>query len=147
VHVVDASDESRDDHIATTEALLAELGLDEIPRVLVFNKTDLLAPIERALLGRREPDAVVVSAMDRATTRPLVDRIANELAERWDESAKVPAPPLEEDVAEAEAAPDEREPPVDASTLDELLRAAGRRPRPPKAKPKPRVVAGAARPR
>ncbi len=140
VHVVDASDESKEEHVATTEALLAELGLDEIPRVVVFNKADLLAPIERALLQRRTPDAVVVSAMDRSSTRPLVDRIAKELAERWEESAKVPAPPVEEEAA-AEAAPEE--PTVDASTLDELLRAAGRRPRPPK----PRGVAGVARPR
>src|SRR6185436_15104628 len=44
LHVVDASDDSRDEHIATTNTILAELGLDEIPTVVVFNKADLLAP-------------------------------------------------------------------------------------------------------
>ncbi len=137
VEVVDATDEARDDHIETTEALLAELGLDEIPRVLVFNKTELLAPIERALLQRRNPDAVVLSAVDRASTRPLVDRIAKELAERWDESARVPPAPLTEadlELAALEAEREESPAPavVEATTLDELLRAAGRRPRPPK---------------
>jgi GTP-binding protein HflX len=146
VHVVDAADEAHADHIETTEALLAELGLGEIPRVLVFNKSELLAPIERALLARRTPDAVLLSAMDRPSTRPLIERIASQLAERWDESARVPPVPLTEadlelaalesgeesggsDAVDGEAG----EPPVvDASTLDELLRAAGRRPRPPK---------------
>ncbi len=145
VHVVDAADEAHDDHIETTEALLAELGLGEIPRVLVFNKSELLAPIERALLARRTPDAVLLSAMDRPSTRPLIDRIAKELAERWDESARVPPAPLTEADLELAALESgegsdsgesgkgsDGEPVVEASTLDELLRAAGRRPRPPK---------------
>ena len=100
VHVVDASDPSRDEHIRTTEAVLEELELADIPRVLVFNKADLLAPIEaRALLrgAEREVDEVVaLSAMRRETTLPLVETIARMLAHRWERSAKGPQPGTED---------------------------------------------------
>src|SRR5690606_11550975 len=44
LHVVDASDPARDVHIETTEALLGELGLGEIPRIVVYNKIDQVNP-------------------------------------------------------------------------------------------------------
>lgn len=40
LHVIDASDPSRTDHVDTTERLLDELGLERVPRILVFNKCD-----------------------------------------------------------------------------------------------------------
>ena len=55
LHVVDASDPARDQHIETTEALLTELGLIEIPRILVFNKIDLLDPRRGAPPHARPP--------------------------------------------------------------------------------------------
>ena len=64
----------------------------------VFNKVELLSPLGRALLARKHPDAVLVSAIHRETTRALVARIATELAERWKESARPPE-------TEAEGAP------------------------------------------
>lgn len=125
VHVVDAADDAKVEHMKTTESLLDELDLLDIPRILVFNKSELLTPIERKILEKQHPGAVLLSAIDRESTRPLVERIAKELAERWDESAKVP------EVAADEAAPIEDAPHDDeethASTLDDLLRAAGRR--------------------
>ncbi|MEJ7733261.1 MAG: GTPase HflX [Polyangiaceae bacterium] len=53
LHVVDASDPCRDQHIDTTERLLGELDLLGIPRILVFNKSDLVSPYEltRLLYG------------------------------------------------------------------------------------------------
>lgn len=80
VHVVDAADESKADHIETTLSVLAELELDAIPRILVFNKTELLAPLDRTILQKKHPDAVLLSAMDRASTRPLVAAIAGALS-------------------------------------------------------------------
>ena len=90
LHVVDAADESKEEHMDTTEQILAELGLDEIPRVVVFNKADLVAPFAAKLLGKKFPGSVVVSAMERNSTRPLLERIAAELAERWAGSARPP---------------------------------------------------------
>ncbi len=124
LHVVDANDDAKDDHIATTSSVLAELELDDIPRVVVFNKVELLANIEQKILQRRYPDSVLVSALDRESTRPLLERIARELAERWDASAKTPVV-AEESVRDLEEAIEEE--PAHASTLEDLLRAAGRR--------------------
>ncbi|WP_437787538.1 GTPase HflX [Sorangium sp. So ce1097] len=91
LHVVDASDPARDQHIETTEALLTELELISIPRILVFNKADLIAPEEgrRLLLGH--PGAVLLSATDRETTRELLAKLAERLKSRWEEAATVPA--------------------------------------------------------
>jgi GTP-binding protein HflX len=90
LHVVDASDPARDQHIETTEALLTELDLIGIPRILVFNKVDRLAPDEgrRLLFGYR--DAALISATERESTRALLAKIADRLKSRWDEAAMVP---------------------------------------------------------
>ena len=56
LHVVDASDPRRDDHIAQVDAVLAEIGADEIPQVIVYNKIDRLqvepVPVGDSLAGR-----------------------------------------------------------------------------------------------
>ena len=82
VHVVDASDPAREDHIRTTEEVLEELGLGNRPRLLVYNKADLLGPGEgeRLILGKRS--AFLVSATDRDSTRKLTRGIADALQHR-----------------------------------------------------------------
>lgn len=129
--VVDASDDLRDEHMETTTKILAELELDEIPRVVVFNKADLLAPLARRLLEKKYPSAVVLSAVERESTRPLLTRIARELAERWDSSAKVPEPiPTEPMLCDDDAAADfgdDEGSPDEGTTLEELLRISGHR--------------------
>ena len=126
LHVVDVNDEARDEHIETTEKVLEDLKLMEIPRVLVWNKADALTPFEQGLMRKQYPESVVLSALDRATTRPLVERIAIELAERWEKAAKLLSvvPESADDEALVHA-PDKS----DASTIEELLAASGRRPR------------------
>lgn len=135
LHVVDASDPSRDQHIETTEALLTELGLIEIPRILVFNKVDLVAPGEarRLKLGRR--DVATVSATNRESTRDLLRQIAERLKGRWEQAATVPAHDAGEAPDDASAHP--RDPDDDLpsfegaeslTTLGELLSGAPRRP-------------------
>jgi GTP-binding protein HflX len=99
LHVVDASDPAKDEHVRTTEKLLEELDLDAIPRVVVYNKSDLLEAGEGAMLVRgharagADSDAVLVSATHRESTRALLEKIALRLAERWDASANVPPGP------------------------------------------------------
>ena len=79
LHVADASDPARDEHIATTEAVLEELGLGARRRLIVYNKSDLLPPGdgERLVLGKR--DAFLLSATARETTRVLVEGVAHAL--------------------------------------------------------------------
>jgi GTP-binding protein HflX len=90
LHVVDASDPAKAKHIETTEKLLSELSLLEIPRLLVFNKIDLVPPAEALALKRSREDALFVCARSRETTRALLDRIAERLADRWAESDTYP---------------------------------------------------------
>ena len=130
LHVVDASDPAKEAHMLTTEKVLDELDLAEIPRVLVFNKVDLLEPGEArppAPRSGRVPDALLLAATKRDTTRSLVDRIAEELAERWERSAKGPSAITTLEIEEASAPPPDEDP--QATTIDEMLRAAGKRTR------------------
>jgi len=126
LHVVDASDHARDRHIETTEVLLTELDLIEIPRILVFNKIDLVEPLEVRRLTRGRGDVVTVSATRRDSTLELLSRIADRLAHRWTEAATVPA---------FESIPADEEEPVSAfddvgaslTTLAELMGDRGRK--------------------
>ena len=55
LHVVDSSHVNRDEQIAAVDAVLAEIGAAELPRILVFNKCDVagLAPgVERDEYGK-----------------------------------------------------------------------------------------------
>jgi hypothetical protein len=101
-----------------------------VPRSLVYNKVDLVDASELRLLERDHPNAILVSAKQRETVRPLIDRIARELAEKWEKSAKGPR------VSPASSAEDGMDPRIDPpppteveelTTMDEMLRAAGRR--------------------
>lgn len=63
MHVVDASYPDPLAQIAAVDKVLADIdGVAEIPRVLVFNKADLVAPEVLQRLKNLEPDAFVVSA-------------------------------------------------------------------------------------
>jgi len=78
LHVVDASSPALDRHIETVERTLRELGLSAVPRLLVFNKSDLVAPeIVRNL--RRSYGALAISALQPETLGELLERIAEQL--------------------------------------------------------------------
>jgi GTP-binding protein HflX len=72
IHVVDASDPDRDQHIATVEQLLGELGLADRPRLLAWNKADRLGPADAEHLALHGHGGFVVTALDRATFGPLL---------------------------------------------------------------------------
>ncbi len=124
VHVVDASDGSMIEHMETTFKLLDELELSEIPRILVLNKVDVLEPLQRRRLEREYSEAVFVSALDRASTRPLIDAIAQTLAERWEAAAKVPDSGAGQSFTDEDS---QAEPEEELTTLEELLGARKRR--------------------
>jgi len=71
VHVVDAADPDREQQIRAVDGILADLGLAEKPRVLVWNKADKLAANEAEHLAN-PGGGFVVSALDRATFGPLL---------------------------------------------------------------------------
>jgi GTP-binding protein HflX len=88
LHVIDASAEDRDDTTHEVEQVLAEIGAEEVPRLDVFNKIDLLeaAPrIDRDEAGR--PVRVWVSAKSGAgldlLREAVAERIGGEMAHEW----------------------------------------------------------------
>jgi GTP-binding protein HflX len=62
IHLVDVSSPRRHDHMEAVEKILLELGLEEIPRFLVFNKEDKLDQEEVRALCKRY-GAVSISAL------------------------------------------------------------------------------------
>ena len=76
--VMDASSEWIDQQFETVRAVLATLGAEKIPRLLVFNKADLLTdPFLRKKISIAYPDAVFVSALSGDDMRALKDRIGS----------------------------------------------------------------------
>jgi len=124
LHVVDARDENRDEQMKTTQGVLAELGLDSIPCIVVYNKADLLEPLEQQLLRKTQPDAVLLSSVQRESTRPLIERIAKELAARWDEAAK--PPPSKTEIDDEDAAESGDRDAGELTTVEDMLAAAGK---------------------
>jgi GTP-binding protein HflX len=78
VHLVDASSSQLDGQIASVTKILDDLKLASIPRLLVFNKADLVDPDQLTSL-RKAYGALTASALDRTTLLPLVDRIGEML--------------------------------------------------------------------
>jgi GTP-binding protein HflX len=78
IHLVDASSPQIEDHIAAVHKILDELNLSGIPRLLVFNKADLLsaARIDNMKQGF---DAAFISALDRKSLLPMIERVSEML--------------------------------------------------------------------
>lgn len=74
LHVVDVSAVDVDLQITAVEAILEELQLMAIPRVLVFNKSDQASPQQVEWLCRRY-GAIGISAIQPTTLRPLLARL------------------------------------------------------------------------
>ncbi|HEY3935097.1 MAG TPA: GTPase HflX [Gemmatimonadales bacterium] len=73
LHVADASHPEWEDHMRTVEEVLAELGLEARPTLLVFNKLDALPdPVEFAEVARsRHPGAIFTTTMRTDGLQPL----------------------------------------------------------------------------
>jgi GTP-binding protein HflX len=93
LHVVDASDPRRDEHIAQVNEVLAQIGAQDIPQVLLYNKIDRLgraAGVERDAQG--EASAVWISAASREGLELLMSVLAERLSRRT-RDARVRLPP------------------------------------------------------
>jgi GTP-binding protein HflX len=62
LHVVDGSHADPEGQIAAVREVLAEIGADKVPELVVINKADVADPMVIARLRQREPHSVVVSA-------------------------------------------------------------------------------------
>jgi len=81
LHVVDMSSPYMDDHIRAVETILSDLGMDDLPRLMVLNKMDRAAPEVMANLERLH-QAVAIAACDRRTLPRLIERLQEVI---WDQ--------------------------------------------------------------
>ena len=83
IHLVDLGGPGFEARVSTVEKLLDEIGLAAIPRILVFNKADLVDRTIAQNLARRF-DAVLISALDPSTLNELLKELEARL---WPEDA------------------------------------------------------------
>jgi GTP-binding protein HflX len=81
LHVVDVSSPAMDDHIRAVETVLTDLAMDDIPRLMVLNKSDKAEPEVVANLARLH-QAVAISARDRRTLPRLIEHLQDVI---WDQ--------------------------------------------------------------
>jgi GTP-binding protein HflX len=79
LHVVDASDPRRDEHIAQVDAVLTEIGAQEIPQILIYNKIDRLDFGPRV---DRDAQGQATAAWISAEKRLGLDLLTGAIAER-----------------------------------------------------------------
>ncbi len=79
LHVVDASNPRREEQIAQVDAVLAEIGAQQIPQLLVYNKIDRLESTPRI---ERNADGRAVAVWISAQQHLGLDLLANAVAER-----------------------------------------------------------------
>ncbi len=79
LHVVDASDPRRDDHITQVNGVLAEIGAGELPQVLVYNKIDRLGFEPRI---ERDAEGLAVAVWISAAKRLGLDLLQQAITER-----------------------------------------------------------------
>jgi GTP-binding protein HflX len=80
VHVVDASSPQAMAQIESVDKILLDLELNQIPRLIVLNKADLLDEISLEALERqirldKDSESVAISAIQSITLKPLVEKI------------------------------------------------------------------------
>jgi len=93
VHVVDISNPRFEHQMESVDKLILELGLDHIPRLVVFNKVDLVNPLWAKIIAARF-NGVVCSAIRPETFGALLGAIEKRL---WgEENAVVPTQQLAE---------------------------------------------------
>jgi GTPase len=78
IDLIDGSSPQLENQIASVNRILSELELENIPRLLVFNKMDLADP-EELRNRRRLYGALAISAADPSTLAPLVNEIGARL--------------------------------------------------------------------
>ena len=82
VHLVDMSHPRHEAQISAVEAILQSLGDEDIPRVVVFNKADLVDPDRKAEILQEHAGSVAISAVKRNGLAELLGAVDEALATR-----------------------------------------------------------------
>lgn len=76
LHVVDISHPNVNEHIETVEKILSEMGLEEKPKIMVFNKIDLIIDKNQIYRFREKfSDSVFISAKLKIGIEKLLEKI------------------------------------------------------------------------
>ncbi len=78
LHLVDASDPDPEGQIAAVHEVIEEVGADDVPELIVFNKIDRADQVELGRLRRLYPDSPMISAL----TGEGVEGLLADLGER-----------------------------------------------------------------
>ena len=84
IHLADASNPRVNQQIKSVKSVLAELGFDQIPQLLVLNKNDLvdaesLESLRRQIDQDERFGCLLISALRPETLNPLLERIGQML--------------------------------------------------------------------
>ena len=85
IHLVDISNPRYEQHIASVNNILTDLGLQDKPQMLVFNKCDKLG-IDEAFNISQRYRALTISAKDTSTLYELIKEIHGRL---WEEGIRI----------------------------------------------------------
>ena len=80
VHVIDAATTDRDRRVGAVNQVLQEVGADEVERLDVYNKCDLISSDERRRLQEQDPAGLCISALDGQGMEEVVDTVTSRLA-------------------------------------------------------------------
>ncbi len=80
LHVIDAAATDRDRHVRAVNAVLQDVGANDVPALEVYNKCDAITADERRRLQDQDPAVLCVSALRRDGLDELIDTIASRLA-------------------------------------------------------------------
>jgi GTPase len=80
LHVIDAASPERERHMAAVGRVLEDVGAAKVPRIEVFNKSDLLSPHERRRLADQDRSAALISAVTGDGCDELLETVAARLA-------------------------------------------------------------------
>jgi GTP-binding protein HflX len=91
IHLVDAANPHCQAQIDAVEQIMTDLKLNEIPRLIVFNKADLLDDIEITALIRqttieKQIDALAVSAIKPESLGLLLEKVGAILTKNLNEN-------------------------------------------------------------
>jgi GTP-binding protein HflX len=80
LHVIDASTEDRERHVAAVRRVLEEVGAQDVPVLDVYNKVDRLDAAEQRRIQAGDPAAVLISARTGSGVDGLLEMLASRLA-------------------------------------------------------------------
>ncbi|WP_245776250.1 GTPase HflX [Pajaroellobacter abortibovis] len=77
LHLVDASALAYEEHMAVAEQVFEKLGIESIPRLLVFNKVDLISDLVSTAIQQRYPEALMINARDPVSAKSVLSRMTH----------------------------------------------------------------------